>query len=477
MAQTSNPRATKVQKVEVVRHKGQLAVPEDMTLQQVDQVIHEQIEYEEKVVQIGEKIPVFPWDGAHAFQIAMEEKFGWVRQVPTPGMFGPTPPALINVETGPRGETKAVAWGRFSLPGLEGWVATGVGSEEGRLVFVVQSQTKRKYEPLVRGLIERTKEILHTQSIYRGKAIRIRFTNDNGEALPVDQVTPKFLDLLDINEDDLVYSREVAAAIDASLFVPIDRKADTVREVGSWKRGVLLHGKYGTGKTLAALVAAKKAVAQGITFVYADNPQDFAEVVRFASMYSENGAIIFAEDIDRLVTGQRSFQVDQILNIIDGIESKGHELMIVLTSNRVDKVQEAALRPGRLDAVIHVEPPDAEAVEKLIRKVAGALIPADEDLTAVRGQLEGQIPAVVKEVVKRAKLAAIRNTKRGERVTHLTEFDLIVAAKSMADQIKLLSGQKDEPEQWGELLTKDVSVATAKLLLPKFKKILEEMAA
>ena len=156
MAQTANPKMEEVHKLEVVRHQGKLMVPDTMDLKDVDKCLHEQMEYEDKVVVISEVIEVFPWDGAVSFQKAMEEEFGWVRQEVTPSFFGDQPPELRAVEVG-QGVTKNVAWGRFSLPGLSGWVGTAASMKDGRLVFAVQAQTKRKYEPLIRRLVARTR--------------------------------------------------------------------------------------------------------------------------------------------------------------------------------------------------------------------------------------------------------------------------------------------------------------------------------
>ena len=96
------------------------------------------------------------------------------------------------------------------------------------------------------------------------------------------------------------------------------------------------------------------------------------------------------------------------------------------------------LRPGRLDAVIDVLPPDAEAAEKLVRLYGGQAIPETEDLTEVGQTLNGVIPAVIAEVVKRAKLAQLRLQEPGTLVTTLTPEALLDASKSMRSQLDLL---------------------------------------
>lgn len=447
-----------VHHVEVVRHQGALMVPDSMSLEQVDQAVHDLIEYEKATVNISETFPVFVWDGARALTKAMTHLFGWAHGVPIPTLFGDQPPQVISVEVGP-GVVEGIPFGRFQPPGIpktDGYIQAGSGMIEGRTCFKLDATVRRKHEPMIRKLIELTKNILKTDSIYRGKAFRVRFSDPNtGEKLEMPE--PRFLDLSRVNPEELVYSEEVGDAIADNLFTPIERFEETVKECGSWKRGVLLCGQFGTGKTLGAMVAAQKAIANNITFVYLDNPFDFQEGVRFALQYANPGAIVFQEDVDRTVKGERSVEVDKLLNIADGIETKNHPIMFVFTTNHVENIQQAAIRPGRLDAVIEVKPPDAKAVEKLVRLAASDRVRADEDLTEVGVALDGAIPAVIREVVKRAKLSAIRRTPKGENIKFLTSSDLVRASKTMKMQLDLLNRKVEQPrdilaEQQNQLL-------------------------
>src|SRR5262249_9702485 len=112
-------------------------------------------------------------------------------------------------------------------------------------------------------------------------------------------------------------------------------------------------------KTLTAYVTAKKSSSNNWTFIYLDRVAGLHEAFRFAKQYAPS--VIFAEDIDRAVNGDdRTTDIDDVLNTIDGIESKGGEIITILTTNHVDQINRAMLRPGRLDAVISIQAPDAE---------------------------------------------------------------------------------------------------------------------
>jgi transitional endoplasmic reticulum ATPase len=103
------------------------------------------------------------------------------------------------------------------------------------------------------------------------------------------------------------------------------------------------------------------------------------------------------------------------------------------------------LRPGRLDAVIDVTPPDGPAIERLIKVYAAGSLEPHIDLAEIGEVLAGNIPAVIAEVVKRAKLSQLSLQARGTRVTHLTAAALLDAAKTIQAQVLLLNPAKAQP--------------------------------
>lgn len=415
---------------EVVRHGKQFVIPEGISYPDAIDLLKRKMTSEEEVTEIRESIDAFVWDGALALTKAMNDMFGWFQPEVTKTFFGDKPPAMISVEVGV-GKTELVPWGQFSIPGMEGRIGTSAMQKDGRIVFVVTAMVKRKDEPAIRAVIELARKYVREQSIYKGGAIKMRFKDNEGEALEMPE--PKFLDLSRVDEGQLIYSQEVMSAVSTNLFTPVEQVEACRRHKIPLKRGVLLSGPYGTGKTLAAYVTAKKCERNGWTFLYCERADELADMVKFAHHYQP--AVIFCEDIDRVMEGDRSTSMDDILNIVDGIESKNTEIMVILTTNHVEKINPALLRPGRLDAVINVLPPDAEAVERLVRLYGGDLIPENANLKAVGEQLAGKIPAVVRECIERAKLSAL---KLGNGALVLTPESIMDAAVGMKNQLDLL---------------------------------------
>lgn len=420
---------------DIVYHGEKLILPTGMGIPDAITLLLDKQEHLEKQIGFNEKFDALPYDGAYAINEVLAAKYGWAQSVATPGFFGATPPQMLNVQVGV-GKTKTVPWGSFSIPGVDGRLETGVAMNNGRFQFTLSAQIKRKDEETVREIFRLVRVHLKENSIYRGQALKIRFKDDDGDRLPMPE--PEFIDTTKIDRTKLIYAADVMDAVETNLFAPIERVKDFVANGLPIKRTVMLAGTFGTGKTLAATVASKIAVENNITYIYCARADELVEALEFARQYQSPASVVFCEDIDRELDGERSAEMDDVLNLIDGIDTKHSNIITVLTSNAIEKIHAAMLRPGRLDAIIDVTPPDAEAVVKLIRSIAGNAIDETTNLDEAGKVLEGQIPAVISEVVKRAKIVQLRRQAPGTLVTKLGEDAVLEAAKTMSGQLTLL---------------------------------------
>lgn len=438
---------------------NELVLPQGVEIPRIITALQQKMEYDNTVVSVHGVVPVFIAEGAHAFYQVLKAKFGFVNAVATPGMFGPNPPDLLTIEIGD-GETVQIPWGRFQLTGIDGWISTGYAIEDNRAVFQINAEVKRRNETHVKEIIEATIQYVRKSPIFGGKAWRIRLKDDYGEIKMNPQ--PKFIPLNSNILNELVFSEDVMANIETSLFTPIEF-TDIVREAkGSLKRGILLSGKYGTGKSMTSAATAWLAVQHGWTFIVCERADELAEVLRIAQDYPR--AVVFCEDIDQVLQGERSINMNDILNIVDGVDSKSLELIVVMTTNHEENINQAMLRPGRLDAVIKVSPPDAAAVERLMRQYGRGYISDDLDIRDVALSLDGQIPAVIREVVERAKLKALRANPNLSTL-NISREDLVHASLSMQNQLQLLAERVvDErtPYEKGAAIVKEGLVEMAR---------------
>lgn len=438
MAKTLENEEKKVHVADVVKHGEKLILPENMSMSDAIDLLKRRQKYEEEEVIVRRTYNVFPWDGAHALMLALTERYGWAAAEATPGFFGSNPPQMLDVQVG-YGQTKKVPWGRFSLPQVDGFVQCSAQKKDGRISFELVGKVLRKDEKTIELLFDTVEKTLRTNSIYMGQAIKIRFRDNDGELLVMPE--PEFMDLRGISRNSLVYSDDVQNLIETNLFTPIERVADCIINEIPVKRGVLLGGPYGTGKTMAATVAASLATSVGVTYVYVPRCDELSDAIQFAKQYSDKACVIFCEDIDRAVSGERSVKMDDILNILDGIDTKTSRIITVLTTNHLENINPAMLRPGRLDAIIDVTPPDAKAVEKLVRLYGHDTIAADADLALVGEALAGTIPAVIAEVVKRAKLHQLQYQEPGTMIKEISGQALLDSALTIQAQRKLLEEQ------------------------------------
>lgn len=418
------------------------AEPSPMGLEIAIKTLQRKLADENQMMDIIEKVPGFPFDAAVALVKAMQRTYGWASAVPTPGFFGDRNPDLITVKTGPKfADTVQVPMGSFRLPGVENDILVhidghGDGSPSG---LCIHGNVRKRERTVIMELIALTKKIMHEESIYSGKALRI-LVDDDGDLIK--GLEPVFIETDHIKVNELIMSRSVWDQINVSLLTPIIHTDACIKHGIPLRRGILLEGKFGTGKTLTASVTSRVCVDHDWTFITIDKVKGLKAALEFARDYQP--AVVFAEDIDR-ITDERDDAANDLLNTIDGVLNKDARVITVLTTNDVEKIEQAMLRPGRLDAVISVNPPDAEAAQRLVRLYARGLIKDDEDLSGLGAELDGQIPATIREVVERSKLSMVNGGR-----SMMIEEDLIISARGMTNHLNLLNRPKDKEQTAGD---------------------------
>lgn len=387
-------------------------------------------------IEIRHELSVYPLEGAYALAKVIEKRYGFLNL--QSALFQP-PPTMLGVELD--GKQFQIPWGSLHIRALDGYLTPNFQVKSDLSVnFVLSGKIRRKHEDTVKEIVEEIYAYIKADSLLQGKAIKVKFP-ENRFSVDVGYL-PKSMPLSDVKREELIFPKETEDLIRTSLFVPIQHTQLCRDNKVPLKRGILLEGPYGVGKTLTADVTAQLCVENGWTFMYIENAKDLDRAIALARRYQP--CVIFAEDIDSAVDDdERTDEINSILNTIDGIGSKSTEIMVVLTTNHVDAISQAMLRPGRLDAVIPVRAPDAEAAIRLIKLYARDMLADGEDLTKVGAALAGQIPAIIREAIERSKLSAFGNMEEGAPLK-ITADDLLVAAKGMKAQIELLAEKKDD---------------------------------
>lgn len=394
----------------------------------------------EQIVSRTDVFDAYPSDGANAFTEVLKKVYGWIEQKPIPAtFFSPEqPPAMLVVELA-NGRTE-VPWGIIEVPNIDGKMTLFAINDQGMWKFAITAAVKKKHIDLVKNLCEKTREYLREESIYRGQAIRLEWHEEQPTPFTPGESgfdTPRFMSKTGLTKSDIVLPEQTYDEVNASIFSLIENSTAAKRMGIPTKRLVLAAGEYGTGKTLCATITAELCRDFGRTFIYLRDVTHLAEAIYFAQQYAP--ACVFAEDID-IVTDTET--IDAISNTIDGVDTKGLDVLFILTTNHVNRIPKKFLRSGRSDMIIKFPPPDAQAAARLISRYGGLTLDrsfTNEDSLKIGTMLAKaeMIPASIREVVERSKLFALAKNRRT-----ITANDLERAAIGVLEQCAMLKEQR-----------------------------------
>lgn len=442
--------AKKTVVAEVTRYDGPgIQVPAGLSLAHAIDILARKAREEDTFQDVRATIPTNPYDGAYALSLAMEEVFGFVIKDNKKDFFGSNSNTDLQIASGPNGETVNVPWGNFKVPTVDGTFMTGYQWDGGVVVFEVSAEIKGKDVPKFHALVARTKEIVKTRSIYRNKAIRMRFTDARGRETPIPEIT--FVDVSKAQAP--IFPADIQDQLVHDVYAYATH-TELVRSLngGTVKRGILLGGIYGTGKTLTASYFAKLALASGWTFIYVDKPSDFHKAHLFSRHYQD--AIIFVEDIDQVVGLERDGAVNEFLNVLDGADTKHLNIVCLFSTNHREKINPAMFRPGRIDSNLVITPPDEEAAIRLVMHYADGRVSQDDDFTEAGRMLAGKIPAVIAEAVKRARRRASIAANSLDAV--IQNADVVAAARAIEAERTVDRADEEARARFGREITESV---------------------
>ncbi|MGW4768056.1 AAA family ATPase [Nocardia sp. NPDC004278] len=259
--------------------------------------------------------------------------------------------------------------------------------------------------------------------------------------------------------DDVGDMVETKAALTETVLWPL-RHPDSFARLGIHPpRGVLLYGPPGCGKTF--LVRALAGTGQ--LSVHAVKGAELMDkwvgaserAVRELFQRARDSApsLIFLDEVDALAPrrGQSSDSgvgdrvVAALLTELDGVEPL-RDVVVLGATNRPELIDPALLRPGRLERLIFVPPPDADARLEILR-AAGKSVPlaADVDLAALAADLDGYSAADCSALLREAALAAMRRDVAAADVTaaDIAAAMAVVRPSLDADQVESLRRYAD----------------------------------
>ena len=215
-------------------------------------------------------------------------------------------------------------------------------------------------------------------------------------------------------------------------------KPELFKEIGiTPPKGVLLYGPPGTGKTMIAKALAAETNSTFIELVGSELVQKFigegAKLVKdlFELARKKAPSIIFIDEIDSIASrrvelgtggereAQRTFM--QLLGEIDGFNALDN-VKIIAATNRLDTLDEAIIRPGRLERHIEVGLPDRDGRVQILEIHTKNMKKETLDLKEIANQTENFTGAELKALTTEAGYFAIRADKK-----KVTQKDFIEA--------------------------------------------------
>jgi transitional endoplasmic reticulum ATPase len=239
------------------------------------------------------------------------------------------------------------------------------------------------------------------------------------------------LEVAAVTLDDVGDLADVKQVLTESVLWPLTYP-DTFARLGvSPPRGVLLYGPPGCGKTylVKAIAGTGKANvlsvkgAELLSKWVGDSERAVRELFRRAREAAPT--LVFLDEVDALAPtrgqatdgGTTDRVVAALLTELDGVEDL-RNVVVIGATNRPDLIDAALLRPGRLERLVYVPPPDAEARTAILRAAAKA-VPLDEsvDLSELGAELAGFSAADCAALIRESALAAMRTSLEASTVT------------------------------------------------------------
>jgi 26S proteasome regulatory subunit T2 len=211
-------------------------------------------------------------------------------------------------------------------------------------------------------------------------------------------------------------------------------------------KGVILYGPPGTGKTLLAKAVANETSASFLRVVGSELIQKYAgegpKLVRelFRTAKDMAPSIVFIDEIDAVGTkrydtqsgGEKEIQrtMLELLNQLDGFDDRG-DVRVIMATNRIDSLDPAIIRPGRIDRKIEFPMPDAKTKRRIFGiQTAKMNLALDVDLDSLAMSKEELSGADVKAVCSEAGLLALRERTMQVRQEHfLKAMDKVLYRK------------------------------------------------
>jgi hypothetical protein len=247
--------------------------------------------------------------------------------------------------------------------------------------------------------------LMRVHDVFRGQVLSFTASEHHGNEL----VT--FLPRPQITASDVVLPEGLLETIERHIIAVAEWSRELLSAGQHLKRGLLLHGPPGTGKTHTVRYLTGRLAGSTIILLTGASIRFIDQAAALARRLQPSMVVL--EDVD-LVAVDRDFTPDgnpllfSLLEAMDGIGADA-DVTFVLTTNRADILETAlADRPGRVDLAVEIPRPDLRCRERLLRVYARGLS-VDADFAQVAADTDGITASFIKELIRRTVLVSLRS--------------------------------------------------------------------
>ncbi|CPR69485.1 AAA family ATPase [Mycobacteroides abscessus] len=258
----------------------------------------------------------------------------------------------------------------------------------------------RQHQLAAQAVLDRLMERADALNPFRGRAVRATFGRG---------VTFTMIDLPPLSRDTVVVPQEVWREVDLGVLAVRDQHELLNAHGLGCRRGVVLVGPPGTGKSAVSAVVARELLGSGFTVIYVEARagQHLLTAVVEEAQRLGGPVLLVLEDVDLYVRnrsgGDGGAGLSELLQAMD-IQPDARILTLAST-NDATTLDAAAIRTGRFDSIVTVPYPDRAAAARILTALVDG-IPGEVDPAAVASRLPDQTSGSdLREIVRRAVLS------------------------------------------------------------------------
>lgn len=234
---------------------------------------------------------------------------------------------------------------------------------------------------------------------------------------------------------DLAGMDDLITALETQVVLPLENDTLATEYGLRPKRGVLLLGPPGTGKTTIGRALAHRLKSRFFridgTFI-PGTPSFYWKIENVFEQARHNApAVVFIDDCDAMFqAGQELGLYRYLLTMLDGLESEGcRDVCVIFTAMELADLPPALLRSGRIELWLETRVPDAAARGRILQRLLSG-VPADLeniDVNALIAATDGFTGADLDPVVSDGKKYFVADKLRGNPLRSVTEYFLEAA--------------------------------------------------